>query len=78
MNYAVKQRMHFIETMLKNYGTINRIVLCDFFGISIPQTTKDFRMYIKLAPNNMRYITTTKKYIVNPEFVSIFDKGNND
>ena len=62
MNYAIKQRLIFIEAMLDYYGYINRIILMDYFGISIPQASKDFQMYINLAPNNIIYNKNKKRY----------------
>ena len=68
MNYAVEQRLRFIDFLLSHYGTINRKALTDYFGISIPQAAKDFKDYMKIAPDNMFYSHTRKLYLKHPEF----------
>lgn len=73
MKYAIEQRMRFIDFLLDHYGEINRIVIEDYFGISTPQATKDFSMYMKIAPDNMRYSVVEKKYKKNPEFKRIWE-----
>lgn len=72
MKYAIEQRMRFIDFLLNQYGEIGRSALVDYFGISTPQATKDFRSYMSLAPDNMRYVTTRKRYVRNPEFVRVY------
>ena len=69
MKYAIEQRLRFIDFLLEHYGAINRNALIDYFGISVPQVSKDFKDYLKLAPDNMRYSVTKKSYIKNPEFI---------
>lgn len=32
MNYAVQQRLRFIDFLLYHYGRINRSVIMDYFG----------------------------------------------
>lgn len=73
MRYAIEQRLRFIDFLLKQYGSVNRSALTDYFGISIPQATKDFKAYMKLAPDNCRYNQSQKTYIKNPEFVRVWE-----
>ncbi len=73
MKYAIEQRLRFIDFLLHQYDTINRSALVDFFGISVPQATKDIKDYIKLAPDNIRYSVTLKKYVKNPEFKRVWE-----
>lgn len=68
MKYAIEQRLRFIDFLLHQYGHINRSALIGFYGISVPQATKDFKDYTALAPDNMRYSVTQKVYIKNPKF----------
>ncbi len=72
MRYAIEQRLRLIDFLLHQYGKVNRSALTDYFGISIPQATKDFKDYIKLAPDNMRYSVNDKTYKKNPEFIRYF------
>lgn len=72
MKYAIEQRMRFIDFTLYHYGEVGRSILVDFFGISKPQATNDLKNYIKLAPDNVRYNTSLKKYIRNPEFERMY------
>ena len=60
--FAVALRMHFIDTLLDHYGTFNRALLCDYFGISTPQASNDIGLYQELAPANIEYDTSAKTY----------------
>ena len=73
MRYAIEQRLRMIDFLVDNYGYVNRNMLMDYFGISIPQASKDFSMYIKMAPDNIRYSNTEKTYKKNPEFKRIWE-----
>jgi hypothetical protein len=75
MNYAIEQRMRFIDFLLAHYGTINRSALTDFFGISVPQASKDFKDYLTIAPDNMRYSTSKKVYFKNPGFERVWKES---
>ena len=73
MKYAVEQRIRFIDFLLHQYGNVNRSALVDWFGISVPQATKDIKDYLKIAPDNMRYSVNLKCYLKNPEFVRVWE-----
>lgn len=68
MNYAKGQRLRMIDFLLAQYGTINRGALMDFFGISMPQASKDFSDYMELAPRNMAYDQALKTYVRSARF----------
>lgn len=72
LKYAVEQRLRFIDFLLHQYGEVNRSALTNYYGISIPQATKDFKAYIKIAPNNTRYSNKFKVYVKNPEFERVW------
>lgn len=72
MNYAVQQRLRFLELIIDHHGYANRSLLEDYFGISTPQATKDFKSYMKLAPDNIRYSHSEKAYKKNPEFKRVW------
>lgn len=68
MNYAVKQRLRFIEFQLHHYRRIGRPQLCDFFGISEPCASNDFARYNELHPGNMQYDFTAKCWVPTKDF----------
>ena len=72
MNYAVQQRLRFIDTMLKWYGSIGRGVLADHFGISTVQASHDIRDYLQRAPLNATYCTSSKAYLKTEHFTPLF------
>lgn len=72
MRYAIEQRLRFIDFIVDSFGYVNRKHLEDYFGISTPQATKDFKEYMKIAHDNIRYSVTEKTYKRNPEFVRVW------
>ncbi len=72
MSWGAKQRLEFIEFRLFWEGSINRSDLVDFFGVSVPQASKDLSKYQELAPGNMEYDNSTKRYVAADEFVLRF------
>jgi hypothetical protein len=49
MNNAIEQRLKFIELMIIDYGSIKRETVSKYFGISLPQATRDLNMYDELC-----------------------------
>jgi len=72
LNYAVEQRMRFIDFLVDHYGYIQRTQLIDYFNISPPQATRDFRQYIELAPDNLVFNVTDKQYKRSGDFERIY------
>ena len=74
MKWNVRKRLEFIESRLLWEERISRKDLVDFFDISIPQATKDFKLYQEKAPDNLVYDKSAKQYVagekLNPAFVS--------
>lgn len=68
MRLNIKKRMEFIETRLFWEGAISRRDLTEHFGISNPQASKDIKQYIKLAPDNIHYDNSAKKYLAPEKF----------
>jgi hypothetical protein len=68
MSWSAKKRLEFIETRLFWEGKISRKDLTDYFDISIPQATKDFKAYSDLASANIQYDTSAKHYIASSKF----------
>lgn len=72
MTYALEQRMRFIDFLLSRYGHVGRNELIDFFAISEPQATRDFRAYKELAPDNTALNSVTKRYEKTDSFKRVF------
>jgi hypothetical protein len=70
MRYAIEQRLRFIDAMLHLYGHVNREALIFFFCVSTPQASADLNDYLAIAPKNMAYNKSNKRYERTPEFVS--------
>ncbi len=72
MSWGVAQRLEFIEFRLFWEGSINRADLVDFFGISVPQASKDLALYQERAPGNLEYDKRGKRYVAAEKFVLRF------
>lgn len=65
-------RLRFIDFLLAHYGTINRVQLTDYFGISVAQAALDLTSYQAIAPGNMEYDRSAKTYRRTPEFERMY------
>lgn len=72
MTYAIEQRMRLIDFLLATYGYINRQALCDYFGISMPQASKDLTDYRAGAEGNCKYDGTARCYVRCDGFERVF------
>lgn len=72
MRWGVEQRLAFIEFRLFWEGSINRADIVQFFGVSVPQASKDLTGYQERAPGNMNYDTRGKRYVAAEKFVLRF------
>lgn len=70
--WSALQRLQFIEFRLLWEGHVNRSDLMGTFGISVPQSTLDFREYLERAPNNMDYDKRRRFYFPTPAFKPVF------
>jgi hypothetical protein len=61
--WSEQQRLAFIERLLFWRGTINRRDLCDYYGISLPQATKDLVAYTSMNPGACDYDVRKKCYV---------------
>ncbi len=68
MRWSVEQRLEFIEFRLFWDGQLNRSDLTKRFEISVPQASMDLAKYQALAPLNIRYDSSLKTYLANPQF----------
>ena len=61
LKWGVERRLEFVEFRLFWEGSINRADLVEFFGVSVPQASKDLALYQERAPGNMDYDTREKR-----------------
>ncbi|SEP17925.1 WYL domain-containing protein [Aquisalimonas asiatica] len=72
LRWGVERRLEFIEFRLYWEGGINRADITGFFGVSVPQASKDLSHYQDLAPGNMTYDKSEKRYFVSGTFTPRF------
>lgn len=72
VTWSALQRLQFIEFRLLWEGHVNRRDIMETFGISVPQSTLDFREYLERAPNNMDYDKRRRSYFPTTVFKPIF------
>lgn len=68
LRWGVERRLRFIEFRLYWEGGINRGDIIGFFGVSVPQASKDLSQYQELAPGNMAYDKSEKRYFAADTF----------
>jgi predicted DNA-binding transcriptional regulator YafY len=78
IRWGIEQRLEFIEFRLFWEGGINRSDITEFFGVSVPQASKDLAQYRDLAPANIRYDATEKRYLAASRFKPRFLKPDPD
>lgn len=72
MRWGIEQRLEFIEFRLFWERMINRADIVDYFGVSVPQASKDLTLYQERAPGNMEYDKRSKRYVAAEKFVLRF------
>ena len=72
LRWSIERRLEFIEFRLYWEGGINRGHIVDQFGLSVPQASKDLSRYQELAPDNMAYDKSEKRYFPAPGFAPRF------
>ncbi len=68
LRWGVAQRMKFIEFRLFWEGSLNRRDLMEMFGVSTNQASVDFKRYSLLAPENMLYSGSVRRYVRGGQF----------
>jgi hypothetical protein len=76
--WGTEQRLEFIEFRLFWEGGINRSGLIERSNISTPQASNDLTAYRELAPQNIEYDSTNKRYVPTSAFEPQFLKPNAD
>jgi predicted DNA-binding transcriptional regulator YafY len=65
---GIEQRLEFVDFRLFWEGKINRADIVDRFKISVPQASKDLTLYESLAPGNLEYDSSGKRYLAASTF----------
>jgi hypothetical protein len=66
--WGAEQRLEFIEFRAFWEGGVNRADLRERFGVSAPQASSDLSAYMALAPGNLIYDLSAKRYVAAPGF----------
>ena len=74
--WSEQQRLLFVERLLFWRGTINRRDLCDHFGISLPQATKDLVAYTTLNAGACHYNVRRKCYVASNKMQCVLHEPN--
>jgi predicted DNA-binding transcriptional regulator YafY len=78
LRWGPERRLEFLEFLLFWEGGLNRADLVERFGVSVPQASNDISAYRELAPANIEYDASAKRYIATSEFQPRFLKPNPD
>lgn len=70
--FTVRQRMEHIERCLFWKGELQRADLVARFGVNPAQAATDFSAYMTMAPGNMDYNKSRKRYLPLPGFAPKF------
>lgn len=66
--FSIRQRLEHIERCLLWKGELQRADLMERFGVNPAQAATDFSAYMQIAPDNMSYDKSRKRYVPLPEF----------
>ena len=78
IRWGTEQRMEFVEFRTFWEGGVNRSDITQRFGVSVPQASNDLTLYQKLAPGNLRYDSSEKRYVPTGEFAPRYLKLDAD
>jgi hypothetical protein len=78
LSWGTEQRLEFIEFRLFWEGELNRSDITERFAVSVPQASNDIAMYRDLAPANLEYDSSAKRYVSTPAFRPRFLRPNPD
>ncbi len=72
IGYATEARMRLIDFLLHHFGSVGRAEIMDYFGISPAQATRDFAMYLRLAPGNAVLNGVSKRWCRSDIFIRLY------
>jgi predicted DNA-binding transcriptional regulator YafY len=78
MRWSIETRLEFIDFRLFWEGALNRSDIVDFFGVSVPQASTDLSRYQELAPRNIGYDRSGKRYLATKDFQPVFRQPDAD
>jgi hypothetical protein len=78
LRWGVARRMEFIDFRLYWEGRINRADLMRFFGVSVQQASADIARYQELAPDNLTYDRSAKRYLAGAGYRPVFKVDDSD
>lgn len=73
LSHAQRDRLAFIELRLRFVGDIQRQDLVGRFGIQSAAATRDMTLYKEIAPGNIAYDASGKRYVLADGFAPVFD-----
>ena len=75
---SISQRLEFIDFTLYWSGGIQRGQVKERFGVSIQQASADLAAYQELAPKNLQYDLSAKRYISSDKFKPVLFQPSAD
>lgn len=72
LNQSQQERLRYVELRLRFLGVIQRPDLINRFGIQSAAASRDMALYKELAPDNMDYDRSTKRYVLGTNFQPLF------
>jgi hypothetical protein len=73
ISFAQRQRLAYIDFCLLFKGAIYRQDLISKFEVGLSAGSRDFSLYKELAPSNLHYDATEKRYFQTEDFVPLFE-----
>ncbi len=68
IRWGTERRLEFIEFRVYWEGGVNRSEIVEKFGVSVPQASADLSLYQDLAPTNLTYDSSQKRYVAASDF----------
>jgi hypothetical protein len=72
LTQSQQERLGYVELRLRFLGVMQRPDLINRFGIQSAAASRDVALYKELAPDNMDYDRSTKRYVLGTNFQPLF------
>lgn len=76
IRWGAERRLEFIEFQAFWEGGLNRSDITNRFNVSVPQASNDISLYQRLAPDNLEYDSSAKRYVPTSNFRPRFLRPN--
>lgn len=73
LSKAQRDRLAYIDLRLRYTGEVMRQDIVESYGIKSAAATRDFALYKELAPKNLSYDKSEKRYIIGKWFSPLFE-----